>query len=181
VTPFSVVSTTVLSVASFVMRNHMFSLRSTSYQANATIPLKHTHRSVAGGKNISPGFEWSDPPASTKSFAFSIIDPHPVAKNWIHWFIINIPFRERRLEEGASMTDALPKGTKELLNSYNEMGYGGPAPPKGTGAHPYIATLYALNVGGLSLGKSTTLGEFLRALEGKMIDEVSVTGYYERG
>jgi hypothetical protein len=151
-----------------------------SYDDESIIPLKHVHHSVAGGKNISPGFTWTDPPTTTKSFALSIIDPHPVAKNWVHWFIINIPFRERKLDEGASMSTSLPQGSKELLNSYGEMGYGGPAPPKGSGVHPYVTTLYALNVDSLPLGKNSTLSEFRRALEGKVIEEAVMKGYFER-
>jgi len=158
----------------------MFALHCTSYKDKEAIPPKYAHRSVAGGQNISPGFSWTDPPTNTKSFALSIIDPHPVAKNWVHWFLINIPFRERAIQEGASMMDMLPPGSKELLNSYGELGYGGPAPPKGSGVHPYVATLYSLNVESLTLGKETMLGQFQRTIDGKVIAEASMTGYFER-
>jgi len=158
----------------------MFALTCTSYKNGAEIPVKFAHRSVAGGENISPGFSWVDPPPGTKSFALSIIDPHRVANNWVHWFIIDIPFQERSLGEGASGTGRLPASAKELLNSYNEKGYGGPAPPKGSGSHPYVATLYALDVPSLPLGKDTVLSAFLRAIEGKTIAEASMTGYHER-
>jgi Raf kinase inhibitor-like YbhB/YbcL family protein len=158
----------------------MFTLTCGSYRDGGVIPLKYAHRSVPGGENISPSFIWKDPPAGTKSFALSIVDPHPVANNWVHWFMIDIPFQERALAEGASLTRKVPVSAKELLNSYNEQGYGGPAPPKGSGSHPYVATLYALNVSSLPLGKDTVLSAFLRGLEGKTIAEVSLTGYYER-
>jgi Raf kinase inhibitor-like YbhB/YbcL family protein len=158
----------------------MFTLVCQSYKDKEPIPTKYSHSSVVGGKNISPAFSWSDPPVNTKSFAFSIIDPHPVAKNWVHWFVINIPFRERKLVEGASRTNSLPPGAKELMNSYNELGYGGPAPPKGSGEHPYVATIYALNVESLDLGVNTTLRQFHKAIEGKVIAEATMTGTYER-
>lgn len=158
----------------------MFTLTSQSYKDKETIPTKYAHASVAGGKNVSPSFSWNDPPINTKSFAFSIIDPHPIARNWVHWFVINIPFRERGLTEGASRSDSLPAGAKELINSFNELGYGGPAPPKGSGVHPYVATVYALNVEMLDLGTSTPLSKFQRALDGKVIAEATITGYYER-
>ena len=158
----------------------MLTLISGSYRDGGVIPVKYAHRSVAGGKNISPAFSWQDPPPGTLSFALSIVDPHPVANNWVHWFIIDIPFQERSLGEGASGTGRLPAAAKELLNSYNEMGYGGPAPPKGSGSHPYVATLYALDVPSLPLAKDTLLSAFLRAIDGKSIAEVSVTGFHER-
>jgi Raf kinase inhibitor-like YbhB/YbcL family protein len=158
----------------------MFKLECLSYKDKEMIPTKYCHTSVVGGRNVSPGFVWSDPPPSTKSFALSIVDPHPVANNWVHWFVINIPFNVRQLVEGASRSKALPAGAKELINSFNEMGYGGPAPPRGSGKHPYVATLYALNVETLKLGISTSLRLFLNQIEGKVVAEASVTGYYER-
>lgn len=158
----------------------MLTLTCLSYNEKTSIPEKHAHRSVVGGKNVSPGFSWADPPVSTKSFALSVIDPHPVARNWVHWFVINIPFRERKLVEGASRTNSLPPGTKELMNSFSELGYGGPAPPPGSGQHPYVATLYALNVDQLSLGVDCNLRQFEQTIEGKVIAEATISGYYER-
>ena len=158
----------------------MFTLTGLSYKDKEPIPMKYVHKNVVGGQNVSAGFAWSDPPVNTKSFAFSIIDPHPVAKNWVHWFLINIPFRERKIVEGASRTNSLPAGSKELMNSYNQLGYGGPAPPKGSGSHPYVATIYALNVESLVLGVNTTLSQFERAIEGKIISEATITGYFEQ-
>ncbi len=158
----------------------MFTLTGLSYKEKESIPVKYVHKNVVGGQNVSAGFSWSDPPVNTKSFAFSIIDPHPVAKNWVHWFLINIPFRERKIVEGASRTNSLPAGSKELMNSYNHVGYGGPAPPKGSGTHPYVATIYALNVESLDLRVDTTLSQFERAIEGKVIAEATMTGYFEQ-
>jgi hypothetical protein len=158
----------------------MFALACTSYHHEQTIPLVYAHRKVPGGKNISPGFSWTDPPTSVRSFALSIIDPHPVARNWIHWLLVNIPFHDRAIAGGCSRSERLPAGSKELRNSFNELGYGGPAPPPGSGAHPYVATLYALNVGTLSLAPDTPLSRFLRELEGKVIAEATMTGYFER-
>lgn len=158
----------------------MFTLECSSYKDKELIPTRFAHASVVGGKNISLGFQWSDPPINTKSFTLSIVDPHPVAKNWVHWFVINIPFNIRKLVEGASRSNSLPAGAKELLNSYNELGYGGPAPPRGSGQHPYVSTVYALNVDSLKLGVSVSLNQFMKATEGKVIAEASMTGNYER-
>jgi hypothetical protein len=158
----------------------MFTLTCTSYENNGHIPCRYAHRTVKGGNNVSPGFRWDEPPVNTKSFAFSIVDPHPVAKNWVHWFVIDIPFRERGLAEGASRSHALPTGARELLNTYNELGYGGPAPPKGSGGHPYVATVYALNAASLNLPKDATLPQFVRAMEGRVIAESTMTGLFEQ-
>ncbi len=158
----------------------MITVSSRSYGNNDTIPLKFVGRRVVGGKNISPELSWVEPPVSTKSFALTMVDPHPVAKNWVHWMVINIPFRERRIVEGASRTNSLPPGAKELMNTSNELGYNGPAPPKGSGAHPYIMTLYALNVSSLDLPVQCNLRQFHSAIEGKVIDEGTWTGMFEQ-
>ena len=156
----------------------MFALSCLSYKDKDPILPKYTHQSIKG-QNISPGFRWDDPPVNAKSFAFTIIDPHPVAKNWVHWMVINIPLRIREIPEGASGSNHMPPGTKELDNSYGESGYGGPAPPKGSGAHPYVATIYALNFDSLNLPQEASLRMFQNAIDGRVIGERSMTGYFE--
>jgi len=152
---------------------------SSAFEDGKTIPTKYTYYGVEGGKNISLPFSWSGVPGNTKSFALSIVDPHPVAKYWVHWFVINIPKDVTSIAEGASCS-AMPKGAKELLNTYGKLGYGGPEPPKGTGPHPYVVTLYALNVDKIDLPEKTSLSEFDSALLGKVIATAKITGYYER-
>jgi hypothetical protein len=71
-------------------------------------------------------------------------------------------------------------GVVELKNSFGEIGYGGPQPPKGTGDHPYVVTLYALNIEKLELGVNTSLSLFKKAIEGKVIASASITGMFGR-
>ena len=133
----------------------------------------------AGGKNISIPLAWKNVPAGTKSFALSIVDPHPVAQNWVHWLVIDIPANVSSIDEGASRK-RMPSGSTELKNSFGDIGYGGPQPPTGTGDHPYVVTLYALNVDKLSLGVGASLSAFKKAIEGKVIGTASITGKYGR-
>jgi Raf kinase inhibitor-like YbhB/YbcL family protein len=74
----------------------------------------------------------------------------------------------------------MPLGSVELKNSFGDIGYGGPQPPKGTGDHPYVVTIYALNVERLELGMSPSLSDFKKATEGKVIESASITGMYGR-
>jgi Raf kinase inhibitor-like YbhB/YbcL family protein len=154
-------------------------LASSAYEEGKPIPTKYAYGGVTGGKNISVPLAWHGAPPEAKSFALSIVDPHPVAKNWIHWLVINIPPNTGALAEGASGA-RMPEGSMELYNSYGELGYGGPEPPKGSGRHPYIATLYALDTGRLDLTANTTLPAFERAIEGHVIASARSTGTYER-
>ena len=154
-------------------------LLSTAFQDGKLIPTRNAHRGVTGGQNISFQLDWSDPPPTVQSFALSIIDLHPVAKNWGHWFVVNIPKNITSFAEGASGKN-MPSGSKELYNSFGEIGYGGPQPPKGSGPHPYEVTVYALNVEKLDLSANATLPAFKKALEGKVIATAKTTGIYER-
>ncbi len=133
----------------------------------------------AGGQNRSLPLTWSGAPTGTQSFALSMVDPHPVARNWVHWLVINLPAWVTSLEEGASGR-AMPKGAVELNNSWGKAGYGGPQPPPGTGDHPYVVTLYALSVPALDLKPNTDLAGFTKALQGKILAQASITGYYGR-
>jgi phosphatidylethanolamine-binding protein (PEBP) family uncharacterized protein len=74
----------------------------------------------------------------------------------------------------------MPKGCVELKSSFGDIGYGGPQPPKGTGDHPYVVTLYALNVEKLDLGVNTSLSAFKKVVEGKVIGSAAITGKYGR-
>jgi len=102
-----------------------------------------------------------------------------VAQNWVHWLVINIPKEVTSLEEGASRK-RMPQGSVELRNSFGDVGYGGPQPPRGTGDHSYVVTLYALNVEKLDLKTDTSLSAFKKAIEGKVIASASITGKYGR-
>jgi Raf kinase inhibitor-like YbhB/YbcL family protein len=154
-------------------------ITSSAFQDGKPIPKKYAYNGVAGGKNISLPFKWNDVPPETKSLALSIIDPHPVAKNWVHWFVINIPNNVEEIKEGASR-HSMPDVSLELYNTYGTIGYGGPEPPSGSGQHPYVTTLYALNVSMLNLPEHTTLVIFNKAIEGKVVATAKITGTYER-
>jgi Raf kinase inhibitor-like YbhB/YbcL family protein len=153
-------------------------ISSSAFKDGEKIPIQYVMPG-AGGKNISVPLSWKNPPSGTKSFALSLVDPHPVAQNWVHWLVINIPAKVTFLEEGASRKK-MPQGSMELKNSFGDIGYGGPQPPKGTGDHPYVFTLYALNVEKLDLGANTSLSNFKKALEGKVLGSATLTGKYGR-
>ncbi len=153
-------------------------ISSSAFKDGEKIPMQYVMPG-AGGKNISVPLAWKNAPPATKSFALSMVDPHPVAQNWVHWLVINIPADAASLEEGASRKK-MPYGSIELKNSFGEAGYGGPQPPKGTGDHPYVFTLYALSVEKVDLGTSASLSSFKKALEGKVLGSATVTGKYGR-
>jgi Raf kinase inhibitor-like YbhB/YbcL family protein len=145
------------------------------------IPTKCAHRDVKGGQNVSPAVEWTEVPGGTESFALSIIDRHPVAKNWVHWYVINMPATARAVSEHASgVHRALPGDSMELRNSYGDNGYGGPNPPRGSGAHEYEITVYALDIPSLDLGPYATLKDCTAAMHGHLLASATVVGSFQQ-
>lgn len=162
------------------MNNNKFKLSSSAFENGKVIPSKFATTSVTGGKNLSVPLRWENPPAGTKSFSVTIVDLHPIANNWIHWIVIHIQPDTMSMEEGASKSNKMPEGSKELNNTYGYAGYGGPQPPKGSGQHKYEITIYALNVEKLELEVNTSPTTFKKAISGKVIATAKTVGVFER-
>jgi Raf kinase inhibitor-like YbhB/YbcL family protein len=141
------------------------------------------------GEDISPPLAWKSPPVGTKSFALICDDPDaPSARNpgpepWVHWVIYNLPAEARELP--AAVSDELEvtmfPGVRQGRNSWLEhnVGYRGPAPPRGSGPHRYIFHLYALD-SVLSLAAGATKLDLLTAMKTHLLAEAKLTGIYER-
>ena len=160
----------------------VFTLASPTFKEGGSIPAKCAMKGVNGGQNISPSLSWRNPPPGTKSFAVTCIDIHPIAHKWVHWMLVGIPSNIVSLQEGASGT-AMPKGSWELLNSFDSKGWGGPMPPQGSGLHKYVFTIYAMSVeipGQELSGSPLTEAGFLNLWKDRTIGSASITGTFER-
>ena len=157
-----------------------FVLSSSAFGEGNSIPTVYAYTGVQGGKNSSPPLKWTNPSAEPKSFALACIDRHPIASNWIHWIVIDIPKSANSLAEGASRGNTMPAGSKELKNSFGTLGWGGPQPPKGSGTHNYEFIVYALSVEKLNLPVDASLAAFNKAIEGKVMATARLVGTYER-
>ncbi len=153
-------------------------ISSPAFSDKGKIPVKYVMPG-AGGKNISPPLKWESIPEGTLSLVLVCVDIHPVARNWIHWVIINIPPTVKEFKEGASMKEISPPA-KELINSFGFKGWGGPQPPPGTGDHPYVFKLFALKVSEIKLTEKPSYEDLLRALKPHVLAEAEYTGYFGR-
>lgn len=162
------------------MPSDTFVLTSPAFEEGKAIPTKYAHRGIAGGQNISIPLRWTTPPEGTKSLALACVDLHPVANKWVHWLVMNIPESMREIPEGASRTGRMPAGCVELVNSYGEIGYGGPQPPRGTGRHMYETTLYALHVEKIELRMHTSISAFMKAIDAKVLGQAKMLGFFEQ-
>ena len=149
-------------------------LTSTAFQKGETIPKQYT----GDGADQSPPLHWSEPPSGTKSLALICDDPDAPRGTWVHWVLFNVPPQTRELEANVPTTATLGDGAKQGKNDFGNIGYGGPAPPKGK-PHRYYFKLYALGVA-VDLPTGATKAELEKAMKGHTLAEGQLMGTYKR-
>ncbi|HLI85360.1 MAG TPA: YbhB/YbcL family Raf kinase inhibitor-like protein [Bryobacteraceae bacterium] len=149
-----------------------FQLFSPGFVESGWIPELHTCQ----GADISPSLEWSGEPGETRSFALLLEDPDAPGGIWTHWLLWDIPPKVHNLAQG------LKPGTLGVSgrNDFQKLGYGGPCPPKGHGAHRYFFKLYALNVPTLSLAEGSSKRDVEKATKDHVLAQTQYMGRYER-
>ena len=130
--------------------------------------------------NLEPPLGISGTSMATRSYALIMDDPdamEPAGKVWVHWVVWNIP----TALDGVEYTDATvfkikdQYGIGQGINDFGERGYGGPAPPDKK--HTYVFKLYALD-NTLDLYAETEKADLEKAMEGHIIEQVTLTGTY---
>ena len=152
-------------------------ITSKAFAEGQSIPTKYT----ADGQDVSPPLAWSDVPPGTKELALIVDDPDaPSPQPWVHWVIYKIPADATELAEGipAEAELAAPTGALQGKNSWDKIGYGGPAPPPG-GAHRYYFKLYALDAE-LDLKSGADKDALLAAMKPHILAEGQLMGTYKR-
>jgi len=153
-------------------------LLSNSFSDGGTIDPRYAMEAIPGGQNLSPHLRIEDVPSEAKSLAITCIDHHPVANNWVHWMVVNVPPDVNEIPEGASGT-SMPGDSLELDNTFGFQGYGGPRPPAGTGVHDYEFTVYALTATFKAEETQITEKKFLSLIDGKVAAKASLTAGFE--
>jgi len=113
-------------------------LKSTAFENGGVIPRKYGYKN----ENISPPLQISEIPKGTKSLVLIMDDPDAmvaVGKVWVHWVLWNISPNTKEVLE-----NSIPDNSIEGKTDFDEIGYGGPAPPDKE--HTYIFKLYALDI-----------------------------------
>ena len=150
-------------------------INSVAFIDRASIPLSHT----CEGSNISPALNWKDVPKKAKSLVLIVDDPDAPIGIWIHWIVYNIPVDAKGLPPGVPTLENLPHGMQQGKNSFNKIGYGGPCPPPGHGAHHYFFRLYALDTV-LDIRSGVDRRELGYAMKGHILDQAELAGCFER-
>jgi len=144
-------------------------LTSSAFENGGTIPQKYGFKN----KNLSIPLKISEIPDDTKSLALIMDDPDAmgvVGKVWVHWVLWNIPPNTNEIIE-----NSIPQNSIEGKTDFDEIGYGGPAPPDKE--HTYIFKLYALDVI-LNLKQDSVKDDVEESMKKHIITEVKLEGKF---
>lgn len=147
-------------------------LTSAAFSTGATIPVRHT----CEGEDLSPALTWNNVPEGTRTFALVVDDPDAPGKTWVHWLVWDIPASARSLPEGLGPTAG---DVRQGTNDFKSIGYGGPCPPKGHGAHRYFFRLFALDRR-VDLPPGATRAEVDAAMKGHVLATGELMGKFHR-
>ena len=136
-----------------------FSITCSDFDEGAEIPKKFGYKF----ENEEPNISFNRPPSSTTTLALIMDDPDAmgaVGKVWLHWLQYH------------NLTESSPVEGK---TDFDEIGYGGPAPPDGR--HTYIFKAYALDTE-LELKEGFSKQELEDVMKGHIIAEAKLTGTF---
>lgn len=156
-----------------------FHVSSPSFVADKVIPSAKFafDQFGCGGSNVSPGLSWSGAPAGARSYAVTLFDPDARSgKGWWHWLVFDIPPTSNGLVEGGPV----PRGAVEGTSDFGLQGYQGPCPPKGSGEHHYVFTVYALDVEHLPLDAKVKGAQALETLRHHAVGVATTQFLYGR-
>ena len=150
-------------------------LSSSAFAPEGEIPRRHT----CEGQDLAPPLRWTGVPDRAASLVLIVDDPDapdPAApqRTWVHWVLYDIPPSASALTEGGR---PLPAGTREGLNDWKRLGYGGPCPP--IGRHRYFFKLYALDKALPALPQPTK-AVVEQAMRGHVIAQAELVGTYQK-
>ncbi len=136
-----------------------FSITCSDFDEGTEIPQKFGYKY----ENEEPNISFNRPPSSTTTLALIMDDPDAmgaVGKVWVHWLQYH------------NLSSSSPIEGK---TDFDEIGYGGPAPPDKR--HTYIFKAYALDTE-LKLKEGYSKRELEDAMSGHIIAEAKLTGTF---
>lgn len=149
-------------------------LSSSAFNDKERIPRKYT----GDGADISPPLKWEGVPDNTKGIVLICDDPDAPAGTWDHWILYDITPEGTNLEEGIPSGEVVAGVGKQGRNDFGNLGYGGPAPPRGK-PHRYFFRLYAIDAP-TGLEPGATKDEVLSAIEDHTLAKAELVGLYGR-
>jgi len=157
----------------------MFKLVSPVFHHESEIPPLFTGE----GQDLSPPLKWIDVPPTAQELVLICEDPDaPSPEPWVHWLIYGIqPSAVNGLPGGIPRALHLehPVKASQGINSFGNVGYGGPMPPAEHGIHRYFFKLFALD---RKMDLKPGLGKphLLELIQDHIFAETQLVGHFQR-
>lgn len=157
-----------------------FTLTSTSFKDGAMMNKKHANKNPSNpncvGENVSPQLSWANPPAGTKSYALTMVDPEGRGGAGVHhWVAYGIPADINGFAEGETSVEG-PK----YVGGKSTQGvpyYSGPCTPPGT-PHHYTFVIIATDFEPKELPPGMTMLELWAKLPGRGKNAAGIVGMF---
>lgn len=153
------------------------SVSSPTIQPSEPIPREHTCDHGASDMGRSPALDVTGVPDGTQTVALIVDDPDaPRDEPFVHWLVWNAPASGGTVSfpEGSA-----PSQAAEGENDAGSVGYTGPCPPQGDGAHTYRFTAYAVDRS-LDLEPGSARQALETAMEGHVLSTGRLSATYDR-
>lgn len=148
-------------------------ITSSAFRNGGPIPRKYAE----DGENLPPPLSWSDVPAGTRELMLICDDTDaPTPEPYTHWVVYGITPGQNEIPEGGLRGNS---DAHEGVNSANQPGYLGPAPPPGDPPHHYHFRLYALDEP-TNLPEQATRSAAQQAMAGRVLAQSELEGTYSR-
>jgi len=129
-------------------------------------------------RNLSPALSWSPLPEGTAEFALVVQDPDtPMSGASTHLVAVVDPSVVSRLADGELSKGTAPDGVTLGKGGF-KLGWAGPLPPKGHGAHRYVFQAFALDRT-LGLAAGFRLRELSGVLGSGLLGRARLIGMHE--
>jgi len=159
-----------------------FVLTSAAFKDGTPMPKKYSNNTPGNancvGENVSPPLAWSNPPAGTKSFAITMVDPEGRGGTGVvHWVGYGIPVSVTGFAEGE-----FSKPSDKYVGGKSTAGggaatYRGPCPPRGA-PHHYTFILIATDLDPKELPPGLTREELYAKLTGHAKGATGLVGLF---
>jgi Raf kinase inhibitor-like YbhB/YbcL family protein len=131
------------------------------------------------GDNVSPELHWTLVPTAAAELVLVLEDPDAPGRRPLVHTIARLEPHVKTIPAGGLAPKELPTGVTLVRGSLGNLGYIGPTPPKGHGAHRYVFQLYALDAR-LELPRTAGARAVIRGMRGHVLARGRVFGTYER-
>jgi len=151
------------------MDTKKISIKSPAFKNMEYLPVKFT----ADGAGVNPALVFENIPSNAKCLVLIMDDPDTHYGTFTHWLIFNLPLKTKSIKENSA-----PAGAVMGMNNGGVLKYVPPSPPAGK-PHRYIFKLYALDKM-LDLKEGADKEMVMKAMQGHVISQTSLTGLYKR-